>query len=288
MISLKILNFGWLWSQICLLIPGLCTTSDVTATNMNCALVSWVCDYRLCRCGILERRDSVLSLLPVCFNSSTPMLVLMPGIFLNGDARNSGEDCIGDITVGPNGVMVMNKTSLYKLHMTKFHHSVSPQLSQLLRFRYGFVFWSSCPWSYCLFLFNSNFHRHWFTSECHHLLQRNKNKLDFLTLLLDLAESSHHPQWSKGLPSIQSRPVRLCDTVQSASLCRFIYFGTVFKFLLCTCAHILVYVVGLCQWFYYNIQQFLAAVYCICWSLFLITSYWKSCQKVKRHSEFKK
>lgn len=139
MISLKILNFGWLWSQICLLTPGLCTTSDVTATNMNCALVSRVCDYRLCRCGILERRDSVLSLLPVCFNSSTPMLVLMPGIFLNGDARNSGEDCIGDITVGPNGVMVMNKTSLYKLHMTKFHHSVSPQLSQLLRFRYGFM-----------------------------------------------------------------------------------------------------------------------------------------------------
>lgn len=137
MISLKILNFGWLWSQICLLTPGLCTTSDGTATNMNWA--SWVCDYWSCRCGILERRDSVLSLLPVCFNSSTLMLVLMSGIFLNGDARNSGEDCIGDITVGPNGVMVMNKASLYKLHMTKFHHSVSPQLSQLLRFRYGFM-----------------------------------------------------------------------------------------------------------------------------------------------------
>lgn len=79
MISLKILNFGWLWSQICLLTPGLCTTSDGTTTNMNWA--SWVCDYWSCRCGILERRDSVLSLLPVCFNSSTLMLVLMSGRF---------------------------------------------------------------------------------------------------------------------------------------------------------------------------------------------------------------
>lgn len=208
------------------------------------------------------------------------MLVLMPGIFLNGDVRNSGEDCICDITVGPNSVMVMNKASLYKLHMTKFHHSVSPQLSQLVRFRYGFMsFGQVAPdlmvlFFVCLgvfwvfFWFNSNFHRHCFTSECQHLLQSNKNKLDFLTLLLDLAESPHHPQWSKGLPSIRSRPVRLCDAVQSASLFRFIYFGTVFKFLLCTCAYILVYVVDLCQWFCYNIQQFLAAVYCICWSYF--------------------
>lgn len=73
------------------------------------------------------------------FTASTPMVLLISGFFLNGDALNSGKDCIGDITVGPNGVMVMNKASLYKLHMTKFHHSVSPQLSQLVRFRYGFM-----------------------------------------------------------------------------------------------------------------------------------------------------